>query len=290
MGLYKKKVLKVSKGQITPKLIERTDIGILDSSGQTVKDFINSKYGNIATTKGSKITHTFGTDKVVRLFNVNLLDGTDVVLAINATDDEILLFDSNGEQLSTAIDALGKFSEDTLNEVSLAQNNDLILIASPNNPLYQLSIGDNNTLQFGLYNIDAEKVIKVNTLSNTDNNPIVFRDDITTLPTTDLTYFQDNNIEVGDYIQINQTTSSDPSNSFPWSVSRVDSLPNPSTYSIETVSINNSGSGYIEGDIVSISNGASFTIGAESGTPVASYTNRTTSLSSTITITSVAYG
>ena len=160
MGLYKKKILKVSKGQITSKLIERTDIGILDSSGQSIDNFINSKYGNLTSVTGTKLAYVFGENKKVRLFNINLLDGTDVVLAINATDNYMILIDKDGQTISSAISALGKFTENTLDRVCVAQNNDLILISSPGNPIYQLSIGNNNILQFGIFNIDTEKNYK----------------------------------------------------------------------------------------------------------------------------------
>lgn len=254
MGLYKKKVLKVSKGQITPKLIERTDIGILDSSGQTIDGFINSKYGNLSTIPGTKLGYVFGADKAVRLFIVNLLDGTDAVLAINATDDYLLLLDKTGTAISTQISALGKFSADTLSQVSIAQNNDLILIASPGNPLYQFIISDNNVLQFKLFNIDLENVIKVKTLTNTESNPIVFRDTESSIDATDLEYFQDNGIGIGDYIQLSQTTATPPSNTFPWNVKQINSLPNPDTFSITDIDVNpipypNT---YATGDVLSV--------------------------------------
>jgi len=255
MGLYKKKVLKISKGQITPKLIERTDIGILDSSGQTIDGFINSKYGNLSTVPGTKLGYVFGANKVVRGFNINLLDGTDASLIINATDDYLILIDKDGQAISTQISALGKFSPDTLNRVCIAQNNDLIIIASPGNPLYQLSIDSNNVLQFKLFNIDLEDVIKVKTLSNAESNPIVYRDTATSIPDTDLSYFQDNGIGIGDYIQLSQTTATAPSNTFPWNVKQINSLPNPDTFSITDIDVNTIPypNTYATGDVLSVS-------------------------------------
>ena len=72
------------------------------------------------------------------------------------------------------------------------------------------------------------------------------------------------------------------------SVIRLDSLPNPNTYSIETATINNAGTGYQSGDIVSISNGATFTVGDESGSPTTEYSNNS-GFSSTFVLTSVAW-
>ena len=49
MSELKKKYLRISKGQISKQLIERTDIGILDASGQELTNWYNSKYGAIKT-------------------------------------------------------------------------------------------------------------------------------------------------------------------------------------------------------------------------------------------------
>ena len=63
MTQHKKKIVKLSKGQIAPELIERTDLGILDTSGQTVHNFQNSKYGLFSTAKSTKYEYNFGANK-----------------------------------------------------------------------------------------------------------------------------------------------------------------------------------------------------------------------------------
>ena len=72
MTLSKKKLLKISKGQISEQLVERTDIGLLDDSGQEITNFYNSKYGALVSSSGTELKYTFGKNKLVKLQNITL--------------------------------------------------------------------------------------------------------------------------------------------------------------------------------------------------------------------------
>ena len=85
MALHKKKYLKISKGQISSQLVERTDIGLLDDSGQEITNFYNSKYGSLKTSTGTVAKYSFG-NKKVKLSKITLNDGNEGMIAFNGTD------------------------------------------------------------------------------------------------------------------------------------------------------------------------------------------------------------
>ena len=95
MSLIKRKTVKVSKGQIAPDLIERTEIGILDISCQEMTNWINTKYGAIKTVDGSDLKYTFGANKKVKILKVTLQNNKEGLIALNGTDGEITVFDPN---------------------------------------------------------------------------------------------------------------------------------------------------------------------------------------------------
>ncbi|MCP3684174.1 MAG: hypothetical protein GY861_15945 [bacterium] len=49
----KQKKLKFSKGEVNPKLLERQDLGILDSSASHIKNMISTPYGSVKTRTGT---------------------------------------------------------------------------------------------------------------------------------------------------------------------------------------------------------------------------------------------
>ena len=67
-----KKYLKISKGQISKNLVERTDIGILDDSGQEITNFYNTKYGALQTVAGTEFMFNFGKDAKVKLHTIQI--------------------------------------------------------------------------------------------------------------------------------------------------------------------------------------------------------------------------
>ena len=91
-----KKYLKISKGQISKNLVERTDIGILDDSGQEITNFYNTKYGALQTVAGTEFMFNFGEDAKVKLHTIHLSDNKEATLAFDM--DKIHLFDKETEK------------------------------------------------------------------------------------------------------------------------------------------------------------------------------------------------
>ena len=114
MTQYKKKIVKLSKGQIAPELIERNDLGILDTSGQTVHNFQNSKYGLFSTAKSTKYEYNFGANKKIKLLQVQTPDGIDTLLVLDGTAQKMYLV-RNGSVVSNQIDVSAYFDETTYN-------------------------------------------------------------------------------------------------------------------------------------------------------------------------------
>lgn len=219
MANYKRKIVKISKGQISPSLVERTDIGLLDSSGQQVSNFINSKYGLFSTIPGTVVKYSFGTNKTVRLFPLNLSDGTDCFLAINATDKQMSIHNHQGVKISSTfrIPRDVELSADTLNLIKIAQNNELILIASPNNPLLRLHIDDSGEIEDLVdFFIWPSDILKSTVFISTPIDPSVIRIARSGLPEKP----EDIGCGVKDVIVLSQAGI--PNTNFPWSGQRFD--------------------------------------------------------------------
>lgn len=168
MAQYKKKIVKLSKGQIAPELVERTDIGILDSSGQTVHNFQNSKYGLFSTIKGTKFEYAFsGTDKV-KLFNIETPDGTETILVLNATTKKMFLI-RDGAVVSNQINIPAAITDTNYKKVGITQSTDLIIVYSRGiMPLYKLQItgtGNPYTLALNLFVIPEEHILKATNIN-----------------------------------------------------------------------------------------------------------------------------
>lgn len=58
------KKIKFSKGQISPKLIERTDIDVFDSSAQKMENVISTIYGGVKTRRGTSFVDNIVTEKL----------------------------------------------------------------------------------------------------------------------------------------------------------------------------------------------------------------------------------
>ena len=48
------KKIKFSKGQVSPELIERTDLSFYDSSAQEMKNVVSTIYGGVRTRRGTE--------------------------------------------------------------------------------------------------------------------------------------------------------------------------------------------------------------------------------------------
>lgn len=169
MAISGKKYLKISKGQISSRLIERTDIGILDDSGQEITNFYNTKYGALQTVPGTTFVHNFGKDAKVKLHVIHLLDNKEAILAFDATNKTLTLFDYAGNQLDKT--SFPYITEDNYEKSNIAQQEDLILLATGDNPLIQINI-TNNKLGFNVFAIEAKNILKVSnlTVSQSDNS------------------------------------------------------------------------------------------------------------------------
>ena len=175
MTQHKKKIVKLSKGQIAPELIERTDLGILDTSGQTVHNFQNSKYGLFSTSKSTKYEYNFGTNKKIKLLQVQTPDGIDTLLVLDGTAQKMYLV-RNGSVVSNQIDVSAYFDETTYQLAGVAQSNEYIIIYSRGeNPLLQLTVTKTSlaySISIGLFEIESQSILKAANIKEYTETPI----------------------------------------------------------------------------------------------------------------------
>lgn len=175
MTQYKKKIIKLSKGQIAPQLIERTDIGILDSSGQIVHNFQNSKYGLFSTAKSTKLEKNFGADHKIKLLKVQTPDGIDTLLVLDGTSQKMYLV-RNGAIITNQVDVSEYFDETNYNKAGIAQSNETIIVYSRGeNPLLQITITGNGipfTIAIGVFSIAAQSILKASNIREYTKTPV----------------------------------------------------------------------------------------------------------------------
>lgn len=212
-----KKYLKISKGQISKNLVERTDIGILDDSGQEITNFYDTKYGALQTVAGTEFMFNFGKDAKVKLHTIHLSNNKEATLAFDATNQKLYLFDYQGNQLDQI--SFPYITEENYERSNIAQQEELVLLATGDNPLVRIGI-TNNKLSYSIYIIPAKNVMKVTNVVKPSAEISVYRtketinsqeEANTILPTLDTGWI------VGTYVQPNQTENI-PSETFPWSV------------------------------------------------------------------------
>lgn len=212
-----KKYLKISKGQISKNLAERTDIGILDDSGQEITNFYNTKYGALQTVAGTEFMFNFGKDAKVKLHTIHLSNNKEATLAFDATNQKLYLFDYQGNQLDQI--SFPYITEENYERSNIAQQEELILLATGDNPLVRIGF-TNNKLTHSIYTIPTKNVMKVTNVIKPTTDISVYRtkqvissqeEANTILPTIDEGWSN------GVYVQPNQTEDK-PSETFPWSV------------------------------------------------------------------------
>lgn len=217
MARSAKKYLKISKGQISKNLAERTDIGILDDSGQEITNFYNTKYGALQTVAGTEFMFNFGNDAKVKLHTIHLSDNKEATLAFDATNQKLYLFDYQGNQLDQI--SFPYITESNYERSNIAQQEELVLLATGDNPLVRIGI-TNNKLSHSIYTIPAKNVMKVANVVKPSAEISVYRTKATInsqeeantiLPSLDTGW------PIGTYVQPNQTEDK-PSETFPWSV------------------------------------------------------------------------
>lgn len=216
MARSAKKYLKISKGQISKNLVERTDIGILDDSGQEITNFYSTKYGALQTVAGTEFMFNFGKDAKVKLHTIHLSDNKEATLAFDATNQKLYLFDYQGNQLDQI--SFPYITEENYERSNIAQQEELVLLATGNNPLIRINIA-NNKLAYNIYTIPAKNIMKVKNivrpqLTNVFRTKLTINsasDANTLLPTIDPGW------ATGTIVQPNQAEDT-PSSSFPWTV------------------------------------------------------------------------
>lgn len=208
MAQSKRKILKISKGQIAPNLIERSDIGILDSSAQDIVNFKNSKYGTLKTVSGSKIVHKFLRTSIKDEhfhpfgYKITLPDGNDGVLFFQPS--LMTLMSSDGKQLAQSGANFATITN--YKNFKIAQTSNLILIATSTTPIIQIIIEQSTSSGTSKYNISskvfpikAENVVKTASVKTPTINPKIFRFNTGSLPTNPKSY----GIEIGDFVYLN---------------------------------------------------------------------------------------
>ncbi len=176
MTQIKKKYLTISKGQISPKLIERTDIDLLDKSGQEITNFQNTNFGSLKAIKGtyslSKQLHTQNVYRSeMKIFPV-LFNGFNYYLMF--VSRYINLISLSGG-LEASLDMGNDFDSSGLN-ITVAQYNDLVLVTTGGAyPLWQIKYS-NSTLSCSEYTIKEQYISKQSPVQN----------DMTLSPSTNL--------------------------------------------------------------------------------------------------------
>lgn len=253
MTLHKKKYLKISKGQISKALIERTDIGLLDDSGQEITNFYNTKYGSLKTAQGSILKYSFG-NKQVKLCKITLNDGNEGMVAFNGTNRTLLIFNSIGEVISNII-PFNAISENNVKNISVVQNQEYIIICTKDAPLYRLYIDTLPLVKVEVFTIPASKILKASNITSPVVKPILFRLGTDNLPV----YPTDIGMTLGDYAYQNGNQD-DPENDFPWSVKKLVSIADPNEYEIVSATIASYTTAPTIGDILVTGDGSRFRV------------------------------
>ena len=248
----KRKILRVSKGQISPDLIERTDIGILDASGQKILNYYNSKYGALKSAPGTKLVIAFNGIKKCKMQKIKLANMQEGFILFNGTDHTISVYNNRAELLSNVLD-VAWLNENNIENVILAQNQDLILVATGDNPIVQININNIAAITASVFSISMNSILKSASITIPAVDPLVFRMGNSGLPADPSSL----GITVGDLVYANSGTA-DPNTTFPWAVKRLDQIASLTRWNITGATVNNAGTDYVDGDIVELANGAQF--------------------------------
>ena len=263
MTQTKKKYLKISKGQISKKLIERTDIKLLDDSGQEITNFYNTKYGALKTVQGTKKVLGWNNNTKLRMLKIILPNNNnDGFILFNGTSHTMQLFNHLGVNLSSEI-SCEYITTTNLSKLNIAQQQDLCLLCTTDAPLIKINISANN-LSWELFTIPTSKILQYtpsvattitpnifrnNILNDSINNFPVFINSAATPPTGTVTVY--NLVE-----EKNE-------NIFHLSDVKIKSFP-ASKWAITSYTVTDPGTGYTVGDTVT-ANGLSFEITTYTG-------------------------
>lgn len=262
----KRKILRVSKGQIAPELIERTDIGILDASGQKILNYYNSKYGALKSAPGTKRVISWTGIKKCKMQKIKLADLSEGLIVFNGTDKTISVYNNQAELISNIL-TVSWLTTSNVDNVILAQNQDLILVATGNTPIMQIDISNLNAITASTFSISMQNILKSASVSVPSLDPLVFRMGNSGLPADPSSI----GIAVGDYVYANSGTA-DPTGTFPWALKRLDEIASFTQWHISGATINYAGNlaywtldtaviddpgnnQYVPGDIVATADG-----------------------------------
>lgn len=249
----KKKIIRISKGQISPDLVERTDIGILDASGQKILNFYNSKYGALKSAIGTKLVNAWAGIKKIKLQKIKLANMTEGLVAFNGTDHTISIYNNKAELISNIVSAEW-LTESRIPKIILAQNQDMILVATGETPIMQINIDDLTDIKSSVFSIPMSDIMKAANIAVPALNPILYRMGDSGLPADPAAA----GVAVGDLVYPNSGTGA-PSTTFPWAVQRLDQIGSLTAWNITGATVNAAGTGYVNGDVVTLENGAEFT-------------------------------
>ena len=258
----KRKILRVSKGQISPDLIERTDIGILDASGQKILNYYNSKYGALKSAPGTKLVIAFNGIKKCKMQKIKLANLQEGFIVFNGTDQTISVYNNRAELLSNVL-GVTWLNENNVENVILAQNQDLILVATGDNPIMQINIDNIAAITASVFSISMNSILKSASITIPAVDPLVFRMGNSGLPADPSSL----GITVGDLVYANSGTA-DPNTTFPWTLKRLDQIASLTRWNITGATVNNAGTDYVDGDIVELANGTQFEYDSGTLTPL----------------------
>lgn len=249
MGLSRRKIIKVSKGQISSELIERTELGILDESCQELTNWTNTKYGAIKTVSGTVLKYTFGANKKVKILRIILPNNQEGLIAFNGTDGTIAVFDYLGNLLSNIYQA-SVFTESNVNDIQIAQNQDLILVCTGDNPIIKLELNLPN-INASIFSIPAKKILKASNISVGSLSPVLLRLGNDSLPDDALSY----GLNVGDIVYPNSGTGN-PNTTFPWNAKKLLSYADDTHWTVTAATINSLGSNLQTGNTITYQHGS----------------------------------
>lgn len=261
----KRKILKVSKGQISPDLVERTDIGILDSSAQKITNFYNSKYGAIKSALGTRLVNTWDGAKKIKMQKIKLENLSEGFIAFNGTDKTIAVFNNKAELLSNVL-PVNWLNENNVSQVILAQNQDLILVATGNNPIMRINIDNISAITASVFSIPMSDIMKSASITTPALTPNLVRMGNDGLPAAP----ERIGIQIGMLVYPNSGTGN-PNTNFPWNVQRLDQIGSLSEWlvtkaviknagdiaywALDSATIDDPGTDYVAGDIVTTEDG-----------------------------------
>lgn len=248
----KRKLLTISKGQISPDLVERTDIAILDKSGQKILNYYNSKYGALKSAPGTKLVIAFNGIKKCKMQKIKLANMQEGFIVFNGTDHTISVYNNRAELLSNVL-SVTWLNENNVENVILAQNQDLILVATGDNPIMQININNIAAIRASVFSISMNSILKSASITIPAVDPLVFRMGNSGLPADPSSL----GITVGDLVYANSGTAN-PNTTFPWALKRLDQIASLTRWNITGATVNNAGTDYVDGDIVELANGAQF--------------------------------